>query len=85
MTDISIRTMISVEGGVIIMNMEVALFEGADLEDIENKLNEFSRTAKSDGFKVVDIRLIPVVRESFIYYFGQVNYVPDDEEDEEEY
>lgn len=52
---------------------QVLLFEANSLEQLEEKMNASIRRS-NDGDEVVDVKFIPVAKESYIYYFGQITY-----------
>lgn len=54
--------------------MQVLLFEEETMDELEHKINETTRKAEFDGYEIIDIKFIPVPKERFICYFGQVTY-----------
>gem|GEM_PF-6394915 len=54
--------------------MQIILLEANSLDELEEKVNSSIRRSDDSLYETVDIKFIPTVRDTYIYYFAQITY-----------
>jgi len=54
--------------------MQIILLEANSLDELEEKVNSSIRKSDDSLYEIVDIKFIPIVRDTYIYYFAQITY-----------
>ena len=54
--------------------IQIMLFEGHTLGELEEKVNRSLRTVDLGQYKITNVKYIPVAKEDVIHYFAQITY-----------
>ena len=54
--------------------IQIILFEGHTLGELEEKVNKYLRTIDYSLYEITEVKYIPVAKENVMHYFAQITY-----------